>query len=266
MKNIVICGDSFSIGIGCHDLHNEPYGSRLANKFDRNILNYAKGSSTNLSIFLQVKYVVENINPSDIDFVCIAPTSYNRVEWFPEDADTSDGDLKLTGVNYHQYPPYGRDTYQYILENPMKYDERYTGEMFTENYYGVVDYVDNVLDGKRGAGDYFAKFKNERPDRMRLLRNYYAEVFDDRIQRYYDIGVITMAYNLLENRNIKSLVLTYDADFKNYIPDESLVNVDWGILSKKYPDDLNTLHRSAEGHKEVFETIMKKLEKNEWIK
>ena len=101
---------------------------------------------------------------------------------------------------------------------------------------------------------------------MRLLRNYYAEVFDDRIQRYYDIGVITMAYNLLENRNIKSLVLTYDADFKNYIPDESLVNVDWGILSKKYPDDLNTLHTSAEGHKEVFETIMKKLEKNEWIK
>ena len=27
MKNLVICGDSFSIGIGCHDLNNEPYGS-----------------------------------------------------------------------------------------------------------------------------------------------------------------------------------------------------------------------------------------------
>ena len=27
MKNLVICGDSYNIGIGCHDLHNEPYGS-----------------------------------------------------------------------------------------------------------------------------------------------------------------------------------------------------------------------------------------------
>ncbi len=57
MGNIVICGDSFSIGIGCHDLHNEPYGSKLANHFNKNILNFAKGSSTNFSIFLQVKYV-----------------------------------------------------------------------------------------------------------------------------------------------------------------------------------------------------------------
>jgi hypothetical protein len=264
MKKIVICGDSFSIGIGCHDLHNEPYGSRLANHFKTDIINYAKGSSTNFSIFLQVKYVIENMNPSEIGLVCIAPTSYNRVEWFPVDVDTTDGDLKLTGVNYHQYPPYGKDTYPYLLENPMKYDERYTGEMFTENYYGIVDYVDNVLDGKRGNGDYFVKFKNESPERMKLLRNYYAEIFDDRIQRNYDIGVITMAYNLLENRGIRCLVLSYDPDFKNYIPEESLVNVDWGILSQKYADDLKTLHTSAEGHKEVFETIIKKLEKNGW--
>jgi hypothetical protein len=210
--------------------------------------------------------VVENINPSEIEFVCIAPTSYNRVEWFPETADTTDGDLKLTQVNYHQYPPYGKDTYQYILENPIGNDERYTGEMFTENYYGVVDYVDNVLSGKRQVGDYYSKFKKERPDRLKLLRNYYADVFDDRIQRYYDIGVITMAYNLLKNKGIKSFVLTYDPDFKKYIPEESLVNVDWGILSKNYPDDLNTLHTSAEGHGVVYQEILKKIISNGWVK
>jgi hypothetical protein len=32
MKNLVICGDSFSIGIGCHNLETEPYGSLLAKK------------------------------------------------------------------------------------------------------------------------------------------------------------------------------------------------------------------------------------------
>ncbi len=138
-RTIVICGDSFSIGIGCHDLHNEPYGSRLATHLNKDIINLAKGSSTNFSIFLQAKYIVENIEPNDIEFVCIAPTSYNRVEWFPENTDTSDGDLKLTSVNYHQYPPYGTDTYQYKLDNPLEGDSRYTGEMFTENYYGIVD-------------------------------------------------------------------------------------------------------------------------------
>jgi hypothetical protein len=266
MKNVVICGDSFSIGIGCHNLHKEPYGSRLANHFDKTLINFAKGSSTNFSIFLQVKHVVETISPSEIEFVCIAPTSYNRVEWFPENVDTTDGDLKLTQVNYHQYPPYGTDTYQYILENPIGNDKNYTGEMFTENYYGIVDYVDNVLSGKRQVGDYYSKFKKERSDRLKLLRNYYADVFDDRIQRYYDIGVITMAYGLLKSKGIKAFVLTYDPDFKNYIPEESLVNVDWGILSQKYPDDLKTLHTSAEGHKEVFESIMQKIEQNGWYK
>ena len=36
MQNIVICGDSFSIGIGCNDLYVEPFGSLLSKKLDRN--------------------------------------------------------------------------------------------------------------------------------------------------------------------------------------------------------------------------------------
>ena len=37
-------------------------------------------------------------------------------------------------------------------------------------------------------------------------------------------------------------------------------------MMQKYTDDLNTLNTSAEGHKEVFETIIKKLQSNGWIK
>ena len=159
MGKVVICGDSFSIGIGCHNLKNEPYGSLLAKELGRDIVNYSKGSSTNLSILLQVKYAIEK-NP-DIDLLCIGVTSYNRVDWFPENATNVQHHIHLSNVNYHQYPPYGKDTYPYLLENPMKDDPHYTGQMFTENYYGVVDYVDNVLTQKRGAGDYFAKFKKE---------------------------------------------------------------------------------------------------------
>lgn len=263
MKKIGICGDSYSVGIGCHNLQTEPYGSLLANHFDAKLVNLAKGSSSNFSIFLQVKYIVETL--TDVDFVCIAPTSYNRTEWFPEGTDTRDWQLYNTDVNYHQYPPYGKDTYPYILPNPMRNDPSYNGEMLTENFYGIVDYVDNVLDGKRGNNDYFAKFKNERPERMRMLRNYYADVFDKRIQRQYDIGVIHMAHTLLKNKGIKHLVLTYDNDFTFYIPNEQLVNVDWGILSKKHPDDLNTLHTSSDGQLEVYDSIINKLQTNGWI-
>jgi hypothetical protein len=262
MKNIVVCGDSFSIGIGCHDLHNEPFGSLLAKNFNKKLFNYAKGSSTNFSILLQVKYALENIK--NIDLVCVGVTSYNRVDWFPENVNVPNP-IKLTNVNYHQYPPYGKDTYAYLLENPMKNDPKYTGEMLTENYYGVVDYVDNVLDGDRGAGDYFLKFKNERPERMRLLRNFYAELFDDNIQRQYDIGIITMTHNLLKSKGINHLVLTPDGEFTQYIPKENLVNIDWHKLSSKFPDDLKTLHTSAEGQKVVYETILKKIEQNGWF-
>lgn len=262
MSNIVVCGDSFSIGIGCHDLHNEPFGSLLAKNLNKKLFNYAKGSSTNFSILLQVKYALENIK--NIDLLCIGVTSYNRVDWFPENVDAPNP-IKLTNVNYHQYPPYGKDTYPYLLENPMKDDSKYTGEMLTENYYGVVDYVDNVLDGNRGAGDYFLKFKNERSERMRLLRNFYADIFNDNIQRQYDIGIITMAHNLLKSKEINHLILTSDGEFTQYIPKENLVNVDWHTLSKKYPDDLNTLHTSAEGQKVAYETVIKKIKQNDWF-
>ena len=146
----------------------------------------------------------------------------------------------------------------------MKDDPQYNGQMLTENYYGVVDYVDNVLTQKRGAGDYFLKFKKERPERMKLLRNFYAEIFDDQIQRQYDMGLMIMAHNLLKKKGINHLILTSDAEFTTYISKENLVNVDWYVLSEQYPDDLNTLHTSAEGQKVAYKNVLRKIKNNGW--
>jgi hypothetical protein len=258
MKNLVICGDSFSVGIGCHDLHNEPYGSLLAKKLGLNLINLAKGSSTNLSISLQVKHAVDNI--PNVELLIVGNTCYHRTEWFPEDA-REDRDANNLNVNYHQYPPYGEGTYPYLLEHPMKDDSRYRGEMLTENWYGVIDYVENILDKHNNVNEstYFKKFKNERPERMRLLKQYYLEFFDSRIQRQYDMAVIIKSHVLLKNKGIKHFVLTNDNEFNLYIPNENLVNVDWGKLSQKYPDDLKSLHTSWEGQKEVYETIVQKI-------
>ena len=190
----------------------------------------------------------------------VGNTCYHRTEWFPENA-REDRETNNLNVNYHEYPPYGEGTYPYLLENPMKSDPRYRGEMLTENWYGVIDYVENILDKHNNVNEstYFKKFKNERPERMRLLKQYYLEFFDSRIQRQYDMAVIIKSHVLLKNRGIKHFVLTNDTEFNQYIPDENLVDVDWGKLSQTYPDDLKSLHTSWEGQKVVYDNICKKL-------
>ena len=256
MKNLVICGDSFSIGIGCHDLHNEPYGSLLAKKLGLNLINLAKGSSTNLSISLQVKHAVDHI--PDIGLLIVAPTCNHRIEWFPEDA-REDWEVNNFNVNYHEYPPYGEHTYPQILEYPMKDDSRYRGEMLTENWHGIIDYVDNFLDKNIGNAGYFKKFKTERPERMRLLKQYYLEFFDSRIQRQFDMGVIIKSHVLLKNREIKHLIFVDHREYDQYLPEENRIDISWGDLSLKFPDNMKTLHTSWEGQRKVYEAVLNKL-------
>jgi len=260
MKKLVICGDSFSIGIGCHDLNNEPYGSLLAKNLDLELINLAKGSSTNLSIFLQAKYAIENI--PDIELLIFGTTCYHRTEFFPEEADPY-STLSNSLVNYHQYPPYGYMTYPYLLENPMKNDGNEKNLMFTENYHGVIDYVDNILGKNNGVNDsgYYRKFKREDNKRMELLKDYYLYFYDARLQKQNDMGQIIMAHVLLKNQNIKHYILTPDVlDFAPYVNTKNLININWGELSIKFPDDLKSLHTSFEGHKEVFEKIKNKID------
>lgn len=256
MNNLVVCGDSFSIGIGCDDLITDPYGSLLSNKLNKNLINLAKGSSSNFSIYLQVKYAIENIK--DIDLLFIGTTSYTRTEWFP-DGSNINNEIKNTDVNYHQYPPYSKNTYHQILNHPMINDPNYNGVMLTENYYGIVDYVKDVIIKGNDRGEYYSKFKNESNEKMKLLYDYYFNFYDDKIQKYYDIGVILMSHVLLKNNGIKHYILTSDNFVLDYIPNECIININWQYLCDKYPDKYNTLHTSSEGQKIVYNEIIKKL-------
>jgi len=262
MKNLVICGDSFNIGIGCHNLNTEPYGSLLSNKLNLNLINLAKGSSSNFSIFLQVKYAIENLK--NIDLMCIGVTTYNRTEWFPENYNF-EGELKNTNVNYHQYPPFGKDSYASLLSNPMESDINYNGKLLTENFNSVIDYVDNCMDNPNWKSNYYARFNTESKNRMKLLKQYYLEIFDDKIQKQYDIGMMNLAHTLLKSNGINHLFLTYDCEFNQYICSENLVNVDFMKLSKEYPDDMGTMHTSNIGHDIVFNDVINKLKQNEWV-
>jgi hypothetical protein len=268
-KRVIVCGDSFSIGIGCHDLKTEPYGSLISKQLGSGLFNLAKGSSTNFSIYLQAKYVAEKIANAD-DLVIVSNTSYDRVEWFPLDHDFRRNEIENIDVNYHEYPPYWEGGYYVgnkpvVLENPMASDPNYTGAMLTENYVGVIDYWEKF--GSTGIeSGYYKRFDNEPKQRMKALYDFATTVHEPRINRIYSIGVLTLAHLLLKNAGVNHLILTHEVEYySQFIENKNLANVSWGQLSIDYPDDLNTWHTSAEGHVKVSEIILDKLKENKWI-
>jgi hypothetical protein len=269
-KKLIVCGDSFSIGIGCLDLENEPYGCLLSKKLNIPLINLAKGSSTNMSIFLQAKYAVEKLANKD-DIVIVSNTSYDRVEWFPFDTKIDQPELSNTDVNYHQYPPYGYNSYypkgapnRIQLENPMKDDTDYNGYMFTENFAGIVDYWENFRKDKNPSV-YYDRFTFEDDLRIKTLYDYATLIHDSRINRIYSIGVLGMAHQLLKRAGIKHLILTHEIDtYSQTIDMENLAPVDWGYLSFHYPDKVETFHTSPEGQQLAYEYVLKKLQENGW--
>lgn len=265
-KKIVICGDSFNIGIGCKDLKNEPYGQLLSNRLARPITNLAKGSSTNLSIYLQVKHAVDVISREQegIEYVIYSNTSYDRVEWFPENLSRTTTDLTLYDVNYHQYPPYGSGTYISMLDHPMKNEQKYKGKMFTDNIMGIIDFWENFA-SKNITMQYYQRFNDEPKDRIKTIYDWGTTIMDYSITRLQGISLMVLAHILLENAGIKHLLLTDEPEeYIKYIPSKNVVPVDWGKLSKDYPDDLPSLHTSLHGHKIVYNTIVNKLIDNGW--
>ncbi len=262
MKKLVVCGDSFSRGIGCHDLLTEPFGCLLAQAHGLEHVNYAKGSATHLNIMLQAQYALEKHH--DIELLLIGNTSYDRIDWWPED-HTHHGDIKLTDVNYHQYPPYKSKSYHMALPNPLAHDPEYRGKMFTENYVGVIEYWQRW--GSRNEKfDYFEKFYNEPPEKLQLLHDFALNVHDVGINRVHSMGLLTMAHNLAKKQNVKHLILTHEPDaYSKYIAQENLVHVDWMQLSRDHPDSLPSGHTSSHGHVLISQAITKKLQENHWL-
>lgn len=268
-KKLIVCGDSFAAGIGCHDLLNEPVGSLVAAELGLGLINLAKGSSTNLSIFLQMQYVADKLQ-DQAELVLVGNTSYDRVEWFPLDAELNgSGNITNEMVNYHQYPPYMENSYHVhgkniTLPNPMGEDPDYTGTMYTENYMGVIDFWE-TYGSKRKESSYYQRFADEPLSRMKTLYEFATTVHEPRINRIYSIGVLAMGHQRLKRAGIKHLIFSHEVEaYAQYIDRENLVDISWGQLSLDYPDDLPSWHTSAEGHAVARDSVMLKLKENGW--
>lgn len=260
MGKIVICGDSFAIGIGCRDLKKDPFGQLLGDKLKRDVVNFAKGSSTNYSITLQVEYVLENID--DIDLLIISQTCEHRVNFFKEKEQLQravpfNKEITNLDVNYHEYPPYGEGTYQEILPHPYKDHPDYTGVLNTENFYGPLSYLEKYKELKDLA--YFEKFSGEEYRKLELIKNYYNELWDGTIQHKYDVAILFYCHTLAKRKGVEHLLAGDWPEFEELVDNKNYCKLSWGDLSLKYPDEVNTGHTSELGHIEAYEIVLSKL-------
>lgn len=270
MKKLVICGDSFAKGMGCWDIENEPYGSIVAKELGLELVNIAKGSSTNYSIFLQVLYAIEHID--NIGLILITNTSYDRIEWFKNNTTARTYFPTNFDVNYHEYPPYKPGSYGPKINGEEHFMDKnkYNGIMFTENLHGVIDYFDNVVGTEHELPKgYYERFYNEPKERTKIIYDFTKYIHDPIINRMHSFGAITMCHIALKNANIPHIIGTEKIDeFKNFmfIDNKNHMNLSWDILAEKYPDDLPSLHTSAKGHKIAAEIALNKIKENKWDK
>ena len=260
-SRLIVCGDSFNIGIGCHNLHTQPYGSLLANQTNRKLVNLAKGSSTNLSIWLQAKYAVEELAANEHDIIIVNETSSERFNWFPE-GTSSKYDLTNLDVNYHDYPPYGNNSYvtHQLDSHPMQDHPNYKGNMINENIAGVIDYLDRfVANGYDQRGSYYNRLVDEPVSKLKLIRDFYTTVHDDHLSQIQSRSLMVMCHSLLRNKNLKHIMLITNSYMcRDLILNENLLQFSWGALTMKYPDTVNSGHASEQGHAEAYENVLTK--------
>lgn len=266
MNKLVVCGDSFAKGIGCKNLKTLPYGSLLSDKLSMPIINLAKGSSTNFSIYLQAKYALEKYS-SDIGLLLATTTTYDRLDWFPYDNDVQP-EISNLDVNYHEYPPYHESSYmpECVEDHPMIDEVNYTGSMFTDNIMGIIDYWENFGSTDTPNG-YYQRFQSEPRERMKLLYDYGLQIHDHKIDRIKSLGVYSMIHILCKRANVKHIIgvdaWSYDL-YSEVIDQENLVILDWSKLSTEYPDTIGSLHTSEQGHVMASKIMLNKIKSNTW--
>lgn len=262
---LIICGDSFNIGIGCVDINTQPYGTLLAKELGYQLINLAKGSSTNLSIWLQVEYAVKTLKANSNDIVIVAETSDERFQWFAEGSNRIPGPISNLDVNYHEYPPYGESSYHQLLEkHPMADDPNYTGTMITENVRGIIDYLDNYVD-KKMHSTYYSRLHNEPVKKLRALKTYYGSIHDENISGIQSKALMSMSHLLLRNAGVRHLItMTYPDPVYGIVQDENILQLSWGQVTLDWPDTVDSGHASEQGHIEVKSVLLNKLKENGW--
>jgi hypothetical protein len=261
MKQIVVCGCSFSIGIGCLDLYTEPYSSLVAKEFNCDLINLSRGGASNYAIYLQGLFAADL--ESKPDLVILSQTSYDRLEWVMEGRN-ADAPHSLLNLNYHQYPPFNHPPSPqhtkpldfYINDHP-----NYDPFILCEQVGGIDDYLKCLK--RKDVVEYYKRLHTEPVKKLELMRDRYVSSESYVIKKNRDIALLVQAYYYIKRKNIRCLILTEDENiFSQYIDESDVMYQSWGSLTVKYPDTVNSGHTSPIGHIDTANRVIAKIKEN----
>lgn len=257
-RKLVVCGDSFSVGIGCTNMLEQAYGVLVANELNLDLITLARGSASNYAIYLQAQ--MASMLEETPELVIIGQTSFDRVEWVAEGNDQA-WNHTLYNLNYHQYPPHHFTQPHHAGPLPffLKDNPCYNPYLLSEQV-GAIDDCLSIRKKGQNTG-YYKRLSTESDEKLKLIRDYYVRIFDPGIKRDYDNGLIVQAYTLLRKKNIRVLILSCDLKMKDLINEEDLLWQDWGKISAMYPDTIGSMHCSHLGHEDTAFRILDKLKK-----
>ena len=90
----------------------------------------------------------------------------------------------------------------------MQDDPNYKGTMITENVAGVIDYLDTfVANGWDQRGSYYNRLVDEPIAKLKLIKDFYVSVHNDKLSQIQSNALMTMSHSLLRNKNLKHLMI-----------------------------------------------------------
>ena len=249
---LVTCGDSFACGSGLNDedAFERSYAGLTAKDIGVEQKVLARSGCCNYTIWLQVKWAVQNLTKDYKPFVLVTMTNAARQVWYKEGQQKAEGVYpSIEHLNYKDYWPYDK------LRNTTR-----QREIPVETDNSLQSETMNNLDtwGNENTA-WWPQFSQEPDARIRILKDYIASFFNFQMKQEYDNGILLQGHLLLKKHNIPHLFMGWQPEFGTLIPDVNYMAVDWGYWSQTYPDDKGTGHTNYQGHNLVYREIIKKV-------
>jgi hypothetical protein len=250
VNEIVVCGDSFGCGSGIpiDSCFEASFGGQVAEYFSVPHRVYARSGCCNYIIYLQIQKVIEDYKFKEKPFVLVTTTNHSRFTFPSDESLEGFNQYSIEDVDYYSYPPYNGT----VPNKKPPFTPNKKPKLVSETISNVLYYL------KGDAPNLHYLFTNVK-EKMRIIGEYYQELYDDSIKQTYDNALILMMHRCLKEAGIDHLIMSPNEYDCRFIDPMSFFYNNWGEYSKKYPDLYGSGHCTEEGHAEVANKIIERI-------
>lgn len=254
VKCISVCGDSFGLGAGIDSnptiMYDKSFGTLVADYFNLPVKIYARSGCCNFVISLQVQKIIQQFTKKIIPkpFVLITTTHHSRFS-FPIEDELGLINYDLADVDYITHN---------VFESKSKLFEKLPFRPNDKSRL-ISDTLSNWLEFKKNKLQNLAKNFTMLQDKLSTVDDYFQYLYSDIIKQEYDIAMILKMHVELKSANLPHIIMSGDQNLKNYIDKENFLFNNWGHYIQKYPDSQRTGHCNQQGHREVADNLIVKI-------